>query len=36
MVFVFMILATAVMYMIRLSGNKWRTEEALARVMAEQ
>lgn len=35
-VFVFMILATAVMYMIRLSGNKWRTEEALARVMAEQ
>ena len=36
MVFVFMILATAVMYMIRLYGGKWRTEEALARVMAEQ
>ena len=36
MVFVFMVLATAVMYMVRLYGDKWRTEEALARVMAEQ
>jgi membrane-associated PAP2 superfamily phosphatase len=35
-VFVFMVLATAVIYMIRLYGGKWRTEEALARVMAEQ
>lgn len=36
MVFVFMVLATALMYMVRLYGGKWRTEEALARVMAEQ
>ena len=35
-VFVFMVLATAVMYIIRLAGDRWRTEEALARVMAEQ
>ena len=35
-VFVFMVLATAIIYMMRLYGENWRTEEALARVMAEQ
>jgi MATE family multidrug resistance protein len=35
-VFVVMILATALCYAIRLRGEKWRTPEALARVMAEQ
>ena len=35
-VFVVMILVTALYYVIRLRGEKWRTPEALARVMAEQ
>ena len=35
-VFVVMILVTALFYAIRLRGEKWRTPEALARVMAEQ
>ena len=35
-VFVVMILVTALCYAIRLRGEKWRTPEALARVMAEQ
>jgi MATE family multidrug resistance protein len=35
-VFVIMILATAVTYLIRLMGPKWRSEEAFQRVMAEQ
>ena len=35
-VFVAMILVTALYYVIRLRGEKWRTPEALARVMAEQ
>ena len=35
-VFVVMILVTALFYVIRLRGEKWRTPEALARVMAEQ
>ncbi len=35
-IFVIMILVTAVVYVIRLRGEKWRTPEALARVMAEQ
>jgi MATE family multidrug resistance protein len=36
MVFVAMILMTAIAYLLRLNGNAWRTEEAIARVMAEQ
>ncbi|MBT3427034.1 MAG: MATE family efflux transporter [Gammaproteobacteria bacterium] len=35
-VFVAMILVTALYYVFRLRGGKWRTPEALARVMAEQ
>lgn len=35
-VFVVMILITAACYVLRLRGEKWRTPEALARVMAEQ
>ena len=35
-VFVIMIIATAAVYALRLRGEKWRTPEALARVMAEQ
>ena len=35
-VFVIMILVTAAIYLLRLRGGKWRTPEALARVMAEQ
>jgi MATE family multidrug resistance protein len=34
--FVVMILVTAAFYVLRLRGGKWRTPEALARVMAEQ
>jgi MATE family multidrug resistance protein len=34
-VFVIMILATAIMYLIRLWTPHWRTPEAFARVMAE-
>ncbi len=36
LVFVAMILVTALYYLLRLRGGKWRTPEALARVMAEQ
>jgi multidrug resistance protein, MATE family len=36
LVFVAMILVTALYYVLRLRGGKWRTPEALARVMAEQ
>jgi MATE family multidrug resistance protein len=35
-VFVVMIIVTAAVYLLRLRGEKWRTPEALARVMAEQ
>ncbi|MDP6315471.1 MAG: MATE family efflux transporter [Pseudomonadales bacterium] len=35
-VFIIMIIVTAAIYLLRLQGGKWRTEEALARVMAEQ
>lgn len=35
-IFVAMIIVTAVTYVVRLQGGRWRTEEALARVMAEQ
>jgi multidrug resistance protein, MATE family len=34
-VFVIMILTTAVLYLIRLASSRWQTPEALARVMAE-
>lgn len=36
LVFVATILVTALYYLLRLRGGKWRTPEALARVMAEQ
>ena len=35
-VMVVMVLVTAACYVFRLRGGKWRTPEALARVMAEQ
>lgn len=35
-VFVVMILATAAIYVLRLLSSRWQTEEAFARVMAEQ
>ena len=35
-VFVSMILMTAIMYLLRLASSRWRTPEALARVMSEQ
>jgi MATE family multidrug resistance protein len=35
-VFVAMILMTAIMYLLRLASSRWRTPEALARVMSEQ
>jgi len=35
-VFVIMIIVTAAVYAHRLRGEKWRSPEALARVMAEQ
>jgi len=35
LVFVVMILITAATYVGRLYGGRWRSEEALARVMAE-
>ena len=35
-VFVSMILMTAVMYLLRLASSRWRTPEAFARVMSEQ
>ncbi|MBT4614953.1 MAG: MATE family efflux transporter [Gammaproteobacteria bacterium] len=35
-VFVSMILMTAIMYLLRLTSSRWRTPEAFARVMSEQ
>lgn len=35
-VFVAMILMTAIMYLLRLASSRWRTPEAFARVMSEQ
>lgn len=35
-IFVIMIIVTAVIYLLRLRSGKWRSPEALARVMAEQ
>ncbi|MBT5701481.1 MAG: hypothetical protein HOI67_08525 [Gammaproteobacteria bacterium] len=35
-VFVAMILITALMYLLRLASSRWRTPEAFARVMSEQ
>ena len=35
-VFVTMILMTAIMYLLRLASSRWRTPEAFARVMSEQ
>lgn len=34
-IFVIMILSTAALYLVRLQGKKWRTPEALSRVLAE-
>ncbi|HAT27994.1 MAG TPA: MATE family efflux transporter, partial [Gammaproteobacteria bacterium] len=35
-VFVAMILITAIIYLLRLTSSRWRTPEAFARVMSEQ